>query len=75
MPHLTVNPIVTALAIVMNLLTIVSRNLSPLDSGVCSITKIEAGEAFNIIPASTPMRGAVRTLVSTETLLMLRTRV
>ena len=74
MPHLTVDPIVTASAIVMNLQTIVSRTISPLESGVCSITKIEAGEAFNIIPASALMRGTVRAL-STETLLSLRAKV
>jgi amidohydrolase len=74
MPHQTIDPIVTASAIVMNLQTIVSRTLSPLESGVCSITKIEAGDAFNIIPAAAIMRGTVRAL-STETLLLLRDRV
>ena len=74
MPHLTVDPIVTASAMIMNLQTIVSRNVSPLESGVCSITKIEAGEAFNIIPASALLRGTIRAL-STDTLLSLRDRV
>lgn len=74
MPHLTVDPIVAASSIVMNLQTLVSRTLSPLESGVCSITMIQAGEAFNIIPASTIMRGTIRAL-STETLLSLRDRV
>lgn len=74
MPHLTVDPIVTASAMIMNLQTIVSRNVSPLEAGVCSITKIEAGEAFNIIPASAVLRGTIRAL-STETLLALRDRV
>lgn len=69
-----VDPIVTASAIIMNLQTIVSRNVSPLESGVCSITKIEAGEAFNIIPHSALLRGTIRAL-STETLLDLRSRV
>jgi amidohydrolase len=74
MPHLTVDPIVTASAVIMNLQTLVSRNLSPLESGVCSITKFEAGEAFNIIPASALLRGTIRAL-STDTLLSLRDRV
>lgn len=74
MPHLTVDPIVTASAIIMNLQTIVSRTLSPLESGVCSITKFEAGEAFNIIPASALLRGTIRAL-STETLMSLRGKV
>lgn len=74
MPHLTVDPIVAASSIVMNLQTLVSRTLSPLESGVCSVTMIEAGEAFNIIPSSTKMRGTIRAL-STESLLSMRDRV
>jgi amidohydrolase len=74
MPHLTVDPIVTASSIIMNLQTLVSRTLSPLESGVCSITKMEAGEAFNIIPASALLRGTIRAL-SLDTLLSLRDRV
>eukprot|EP00980_Cylindrotheca_fusiformis_P005929 scaffold1246_cov134-Cylindrotheca_fusiformis.AAC.21 len=74
MPHLTVDPIVAASSIVMNLQTLVSRTLSPLESGVCSITKFEAGDAFNVIPASALLRGTIRAL-STETLLSLREKV
>ena len=74
MPHLTVDPIVAASAIVMNLQTIVSRTVSPLESGVCSITKFEAGDAYNVIPAAAVLRGTVRAL-STEALLLLRDRV
>jgi amidohydrolase len=74
MPHLTVDPIVTASSIVMNLQTLVSRMLDPLESGVCSITKFEAGEAFNIIPASALLRGTIRAL-STEALLSLKDKV
>jgi amidohydrolase len=58
----------------MNLQTIVSRALNPLESGVCSITKFEAGEAFNIIPASALLRGTIRAL-STEALLSLKDKV
>ena len=74
MPHLTVDPIVTASSIVMNLQTLVSRTLSPLESGVCSITKFDAGDAFNVIPHSALLRGTIRAL-STETLLELRDKV
>ncbi|KAL3908487.1 MAG: hypothetical protein SGARI_003038 [Bacillariaceae sp.] len=74
MPHLTVDPIVTASSIVMNLQTLVSRNLSPLEAGVCSITKFEAGDAYNVIPHAALLRGTIRAL-STETLLSLQDRV
>ena len=73
-PHLTVDPIVAASSIVMNLQTLVSRTLSPLESGVCSITKFEAGHAYNVIPASSILRGTVRAL-SLDTLMSLRERV
>jgi metal-dependent amidase/aminoacylase/carboxypeptidase family protein len=51
MPHFTIDPVVAASAILMNLQTIVSRTISPLEAGVCSITQIDnnSGE-FNIIP-------------------------
>ena len=74
MPHLTVDPIVTASSIVMNLQTLVSRSLSPLESGVCSITKFDAGSAFNVIPASAVLRGTIRAL-STDILMVLKNRV
>jgi IAA-amino acid hydrolase len=74
MPHLTIDPIVTASSIIMNLQTIVSRTLSPLESGVCSITAFQSGDAFNVIPASALLRGTIRAL-STETLLSLRDKV
>ena len=61
-PHRSIDPIVTASAIVQNLQSIVSRNIDPLDSAVVSITTINAGSAFNIIPSELVMEGTVRTL-------------
>ena len=59
----------------MNLQTIVSRNTSPLEAAVCSITQFDAGSgAFNVIPEAATLRGTIRSL-STETLLQLRDRV
>lgn len=75
MPHLTIDPIVAGSAIVMNLQTIVSRTLSPLEAGVCSITQFDAGSgAFNVIPNSVVLKGTIRAL-STERLLEIRDRV
>jgi len=71
MPHLTKDPIVAASAAVMNLQTLVSRGLSPLESGVVSITKVNAGDAFNVIPHSARVLGTVRAL-SEEGLIKLR---
>lgn len=75
MPHLTVDPIVTASSIVMNLQTIASRTVSPLDAAVCSITQFDSGSgAFNVIPDSATLKGTIRSL-STKGLLELRDRV
>merc|ERR1712087_1076556 len=74
MPHLTIDPIVTASSLIMNLQSIVSRTISPLESGVVSVTQISAGDAFNVIPASTLIRGTIRAL-STEMLMSLRDKV
>jgi IAA-amino acid hydrolase len=74
MPHLTRDPVVTASSLIMNLQTIVSRTLSPLESGVVSVTAISAGDAFNVIPATAVIKGTVRAL-STEMLMDLRDKV
>jgi len=75
MPHLTIDPIVAASSLVVNLQSIVSRTISPLESGVVSITQISAGEkVFNVIPASATLRGTIRAL-STEMLMSLKEKV
>ncbi len=74
MPHLTIDPIVTASSLIVNLQSIVSRTISPLESGVVSVTQVTAGDAFNVIPASALIRGTIRAL-STEMLVSLRERV
>ena len=74
LPHLTRDPIVAASHIVTNLQTVVSRSLSPLESGVCSITKFAAGDTFNVIPSTVELRGTIRAL-STDTLWQMRERV
>jgi len=74
MPHLTIDPIITAASTIMNLQPIISRNLSPLESGVISVTQVTAGDAFNVIPASAMVRGTIRAL-NTHMLIALRDKV
>lgn len=74
MPHLTVDPVVVAAKIVTELQTIVSRELDPLHPGVISITTIQGGHAYNVIPESVQLRGTIRA-ISTETLQQLQQRV
>jgi hippurate hydrolase len=60
MPHRGVDPVVCACQIVTALQTIASRETSPLESVVVSVTQIHAGEAYNVIPNECVMRGTVR---------------
>lgn len=61
-PHRVNDPIVAACQLVTALQTISSRNADPLDSIVVSVTAINAGEAFNVIPQTVEIKGSIRTL-------------
>jgi len=61
MPHQTVDPIVAASTIVVALQTIVSRNVSPLETAVVTVGAIKGGEAFNVIPPQVNLGGTIRT--------------
>jgi amidohydrolase len=61
MPQQTVDAIVAAAQVVTALQTIVSRNISPLDSAVVTVGKFFAGTAFNVIADMATLRGTVRT--------------
>lgn len=61
MPHLGVDPVMTAVQLAQALQTIITRNRNPLEAAVLSITQIHAGSADNVIPTDAVMRGTVRT--------------
>ena len=61
MPDQCIDPIIIASQVVSALQTIPSRNTHPVDSLVISVTKIHAGDAYNVIPDSVQMHGTVRT--------------
>lgn len=60
MPHEGADPIVAASQIVSGLQTIASRNVSPLESAVISVTQIHGGDAWNVIPENVVIRGTTR---------------
>ncbi len=74
MPHLAIDPVVCAAAVVTELQTIVSREIDPLHSAVISITMIHGGEAYNVIPETVALRGTIRA-TSLEALQHLQQRV
>jgi amidohydrolase len=61
LPDQTVDPIVTAAQITTALQTIVSRNVSPLETAVVSVGTAHGGDAFNVIPAQVELTGTTRT--------------
>ncbi|MDO8360577.1 MAG: M20 aminoacylase family protein [Devosia sp.] len=62
LPHNTVDPVTIAAQLILALQTVVSRNVDPMREAVLSVTMIEAGTAFNIIPRTVKLTGTVRTL-------------
>ena len=63
MPDHCIDPIIVASHVISALQTIPSRNTHPVDSVVISVTKIHAGDAYNIIPDSVCIQGTVRTFL------------
>lgn len=63
-PHKGVDPIMAAIQIAQSWQTIITRNKSPLDTAVLSVTQIHAGSATNIIPDSASIIGTVRTFTT-----------
>ncbi|WP_337262635.1 MULTISPECIES: M20 aminoacylase family protein [unclassified Serratia (in: enterobacteria)] len=61
-PQFTCDPIVISASVIHALQSIVSRNVGPSDCAVVSITSIQAGNSFNIIPNELEMKLTVRTL-------------
>ena len=61
LPQESVDPVVAAAQIISGLQTIVSRNISPLDTAVVSVCRLRAGEAFNVIPQFVEFGGTLRT--------------
>ena len=59
-PHETIDPIVTASQLVVNLQQIVSRRVNPVKAAVLSIGSFNSGDSFNIIPNTVEISGTVR---------------
>ncbi len=64
-PQLARDPTIVAVTLAQALQSIVSRNVSPLDSAVLSITKLHAGSAYNVIPETATLGGTIRTFDAT----------
>jgi len=56
-PESGVDPVMVAVHIAAAAQTIVSRNVPPVETAVLSITRIHAGEAYNVIPQAARLSG------------------
>lgn len=74
LPHLCVDPVMTAGKVLVELQSLVARELDPLSPGVVSVTAVHGGEAYNVIPEQVELRGTLRAL-DAETMALLRERV
>ncbi len=61
-PSQSIDPVLVACHLGTALQSIVSRNVSAADTAVLSITRIQSGDAYNVIPQSAVMAGTVRTM-------------
>ena len=60
-PHLSIDPVVISAQLISSVQTIISRSTDPVDKALISITKINAGTAYNVIDDQVKMGGTIRT--------------
>jgi hippurate hydrolase len=59
-PEVSIDPVLAACHVTTALQSIVSRNLSPRDAAVVSVTKVVGGDAYNVIPETAVISGTAR---------------
>jgi amidohydrolase len=61
-PEESIDPVLAACHIGAALQSIVARNVPPRETAVVSVTRIQGGEAYNVIPQSATLSGTARTM-------------
>ena len=64
MPHQAIDPILAASSLIQALQMVVSRTTDPLDPAVLSVTMLNGGSAFNVIPDTVTLGGTARAMVA-----------
>ena len=59
-PETSVDAALVAAQIAVSLQSIVARNVAPTETAVLSVTRIHAGDAYNVIPQTATLGGTVR---------------
>lgn len=60
MPQQSRDPLLIAATLVGQIQSIVSRNLTPTETLVISVTQIHAGSAYNVVPETATLAGTIR---------------
>jgi amidohydrolase len=71
-PEDGIDPVLIACQLGTALQSIVARNVAPTDTAVLSITRIQSGDAYNVIPQTATLAGTVRTM-SRDTMTLVET--
>ncbi|AMY71088.1 M20 aminoacylase family protein [Frigidibacter mobilis] len=66
MPQMSRDPVLAGSVLVQALQGIVGRNIDPGHAAVVSVTRFQAGAAYNVIPETAQLAGTVRYLQSEE---------
>ena len=61
-PEESIDPVLVVSTLASALQSIVSRNISPSDTAVLSVTRMLVGDAYNVIPETGLLGGTVRTM-------------
>lgn len=61
-PNQGIDPIVTAAAFIGSVQTVVSRNMDPFAATLVSVTHVESGQNWNVIPESALVEGTTRSM-------------
>lgn len=61
MPHFTIDSVLVAAQVVTSLQSIVARRIDPIYAPVLTISKLQAGNSYNVIPDTALLAGTLRT--------------
>ena len=61
-PDRSIDPIPAAAALIQGAQTLISRNVNAFSPAVVSVTRVTAGNTWNVIPETAELEGTVRTL-------------
>lgn len=61
-PDMGIDPIPALAAVISAFQTVVSRRVNPFDGAVVSVTRVEAGNTWNVTPEAATLEGTVRAM-------------